>query len=207
MSRLADTLILFDWNGTIVLDADRSRLALNGVLSKRGLPALTPSEFGSRFRLPMGELFEDLGVDATELVESEAEWNLAMSGADPRGRPGTVAALLALHAEGCSLGVVSAAARATIAVDMASLRLPAVFDVLRAGVADKAAVLDEERGTRPRALYVGDTVYDIGSARAAGFRAIGVTGGYTAPQHLIDAGAEAIVHDLRELEVLLARTP
>lgn len=201
--RLDDTHILFDWNGTIVLDADRARLALNGVLATRGLPELTTAEFGQRFRLPMHGLFGDLGVAAAEFDDSEEEWNRAMAGSDPRGRAGTAEALLSLYARGASLGVVSAAARSAIAFDLGSLDLPPVFDVVRGSVADKAAVLAEERGTRPRAFYVGDTVYDMECALAAGYRAVGVARGYTAPERLLEAGAIAVIDDLRELEGLV----
>jgi phosphoglycolate phosphatase len=203
MTRLDDTIILFDWNGTIVLDADRARLALNGVLATRGLPELTTAEFGQRFRLPMHGLFEDLGVSASEFGDSEEEWNRAMAGSDPRGRPGTAEALLGLYSSGASLGVVSAAARSAIAFDLGSLDLPPVFDVVHGGVADKAAVLAAERGMRPTALYVGDTVYDMECALASGYRPVGVSGGYTAPDRLLEAGAIAVIDDLRELAALL----
>ena len=37
---LADTMLLFDWNGAIVVDSDRAHAALNAVLARRGLRTL-----------------------------------------------------------------------------------------------------------------------------------------------------------------------
>jgi phosphoglycolate phosphatase len=55
------------------------------------------------------------------------------------------------------------------------------------------------------AVVVGDTVFDIEMARAAGVRAIGVAWGYHQPAALIDAGADAMVGHFRELVPTLDR--
>ena len=50
-----------------------------------------------------------------------------------------------------------------------------------------------EAGARPNdTVMIGDTVYDIEMARAAGCRALGVAWGYHAPHELLAAGAEAV---------------
>lgn len=201
MTALDRAVVLFDWNGTIVLDADRARTALNGVLSSHGLPLLGVHEFAERFRLPMRDLFSDLGIAEPELARSEADWNLGMLGAHPIAREGASTGLAALAASGARIGIVSAASDLSIAADLGALALPVRWDLVRGSVADKAAVLREERGSS--AFYVGDTVYDIESALAAGFRAVGVSGGYTAPSRLRDAGAEWIISSLDELPHLV----
>ena len=48
-------------------------------------------------------------------------------------------------------------------------------------------------------IVVGDTVFDLEMARAAGARAIGVAWGYHAPSALIDAGADAIIEKFADL--------
>lgn len=204
MTRLDDTVVLFDWNGTIVLDADRARQALNSVLGRRGLLPLDSTQFADRFRLPMKELFRDLGIAEDDLARCEAQWNRGMLGAEPRARAGASRALGGLRTAGALIGVVSAASAVSIDSDLAALGLDVDWDVVRGGVADKVAVLRAERGDRSRAFYVGDTAYDIESACAAGYRAIGVSGGYTSPERLLDAGAELIVADLGELMEIVA---
>ncbi|GAB3617372.1 HAD family hydrolase [Okibacterium endophyticum] len=205
MRRLDDTTILFDWNGTIVLDADRARDALNGVLAARELPGLDAQQFGDRFLLPMRELFSGLGVERHQLADAEAEWNLGMQAGEPVARAGLREMLVGMHHAGARLGIVSAASEASIATDLRALRLPDLWACVHGGVADKPRVLREERRGRAGAIYVGDTVYDMTSAVSAGYRAIGVTDGYTSAERLLAAGAELIVSDLRKLEDLFER--
>lgn len=58
-----------------------------------------------------------------------------------------------------------------------------------------------EAGAEPAdTIMVGDTVFDIELARAAGVRSIGVGWGYHAPAHLLKAGAGALIHDYAELD-------
>jgi len=61
-----------------------------------------------------------------------------------------------------------------------------------------------EAGTQPAdTVMIGDTVFDIAMARAAGCRAIGVAWGYHAPEELLEAGAEAVAESAAELEDLI----
>lgn len=207
MRRLDDTTILFDWNGTIVLDAERARGSLNDVLDRRSLRRLDPKQFGDRFRLPMKELFRELDIAEPELADAEREWNVGILDGEPAGRLGLIDALVELDREGARLGVISAASVDTIKADQERLGLPYLWACLRGGATDKVRVLREERGGRAHAIYVGDTAYDMTSAREAGYRAVGVAEGYTSPRVLRRAGAEAIITDVRELAVLLEITP
>lgn len=203
MRRLDDTTILFDWNGTIVLDAERARGSLNDVLDRRSLRRLDPKQFGDQFRLPMRQFFHDLGVTEPELAEAEQEWNVGMLQGAPTARFGLIGALNELDREGARLGVISAASVDTIRADQERLGLPDFWACVRGGASDKVRALREERGGRSHAIYVGDTAYDMTSAREAGYRAVGVAGGYTSPRVLRDAGAEAIITDALELAIFL----
>jgi phosphoglycolate phosphatase len=61
-----------------------------------------------------------------------------------------------------------------------------------------------EAGAAPvRTVMIGDTVYDIEMARAAGCRAIGVAWGYHDPAELLAAGAEAVAEAPAHLGELL----
>lgn len=61
-----------------------------------------------------------------------------------------------------------------------------------------------ETGVAPGlAFMVGDTTYDVRMARAAGARAIGVAWGYHPAAALLEAGAERVIADFRDLEQLI----
>jgi len=196
---LDDVMVLFDWNGTVVIDGDRARDALNGVLLRRGLDELTVPQFATRFRLPMGEMFAELGVDAGSLLVAESEWNAHMASETTRLRAGALTAFAALHGSGAWLGVVSAASAEAVDFDRATLAVPNVFGSVEAPVVDKVAALDAHRHRRSRAFYVGDTAYDMRSALAAGYVPVGVAGGYAPVDVLHEAGAAYVIEDLGEL--------
>ncbi|WP_241978826.1 HAD family hydrolase [Cryobacterium sp. Hh7] len=196
---LADTIVMFDWNGTVVLDADRARASLNSVLAARSLGTLNSEEFSQRFRLPMRRMFRDLGVQPLDLDEAEAEWNYQMTQTSTCLRAGVNAAFLELSAAGAWLGVVSAASAAAVQFDQRSLSVPSVLDAVDSEVADKVVQLSKHRDRRNRAFYVGDTAYDMRSATAAGYIPIGVAGGYSTEDVLWEAGAVHIVESLREI--------
>ena len=61
-----------------------------------------------------------------------------------------------------------------------------------------------EAGAEPvDTVMIGDTVFDIAMARAAGCRAIGVAWGYHAAEELLEAGADAVAATAAELEDLI----
>jgi phosphoglycolate phosphatase len=63
-----------------------------------------------------------------------------------------------------------------------------------------------ETGVAPRdAVMIGDTVFDIEMARAAGVAAIGVSWGYHPPAELRAAGADVVIEDFAQLRALLDR--
>lgn len=201
---LADTMVMFDWNGTVVLDADRARSSLNSVLVARLLGTLNSEEFSQQFRLPMREMFRDLGVHSLNLDEAEAEWNYQMTQTSTCLRAGTNAAFLELSEAGAWLGVVSAASAEAVDFDQRSLSVLPVLNTVDAKVSDKVAQLSKHRNRRNRAFYIGDTAYDMHSASAAGYIPIGVSGGYSPENVLREAGAVHIVKSLREILTIVS---
>jgi phosphoglycolate phosphatase-like HAD superfamily hydrolase len=75
------------------------------------------------------------------------------------------------------------------------------------GTGDKAQALSSRRPDRAQAAYIGDTEYDMHSARAAGFVPIGIAGGYCAADRLHAAGAHAVIDDLEDLPDQLDNLP
>lgn len=65
------------------------------------------------------------------------------------------------------------------------------------------AALFEASAAPADAIMVGDTIFDIAMARAAGVRAIGVAWGYHEPDELLEAGAVDVAESSAELERLI----
>jgi phosphoglycolate phosphatase len=201
---LGDTMVLFDWNGTVVVDADRAMAALNAVLARRGLPMLGEAEFSVRFRLPLSELFGRLGVAAVELPAAEHEWSEALETSRAHLREGAADCLAELDRAGAWLGVVSAASPAAVRFDQRSLAVPSVWKSVDAAVSDKYPLLVRHRAIRPVAYFVGDSADDMRCASAAGYTPVGVTDAHIDPKTLRSAGAVHVIGSLGELLAIVA---
>lgn len=202
---LEHTMVLFDWNGAVVIDADRARAAVNTVLVRRGLPPLGETEFSVRFRLPLSELFEQLGVAPEDRDDAEREWSEALAGTRAHLRDGAADALTALAASGAWLGVVSAASAAAVRFDQRALAVPAVWNSVDVAVPDKFELLLRHRPLRANAYFVGDSTADLRCASAAGYTAIGVTDAVACdPRTLRAAGAVHVIASLDELLPLVS---
>lgn len=194
---LADTLVLFDWNGTLVADTDRAVRATNALLAERGLTALTDDEFRSRWVLPMRAFLQGLGAEDADAAEQC--WNRALAAEPAPLRPDAHSTLDTLRARGARLGVISAAGVQAVDGDLRNTGLYDRFDVVIAGCAAKTEALLDQRPTRPRAFYIGDTEYDIRSAHAAGYLAVAITGGYRPADALAAVRPDAVIDHLDQL--------
>lgn len=197
-------LVVFDWNGTIVDDVERAALATEIVLSRRGGPVFRREEFRDRFRLPLGAFFTELGVERHDLVEAEAEWSEALGRSKAPLSAGVPAMLEALLHRGVRLGVVSAAAQASVLLDARAGGVAELFDFVDGGRSDKSAVLRELAAAHDGWMaYVGDTEYDMASAIAAGAHPIGYGGGYRPGESLRQAGASVVIEEMSQLPRVL----
>ncbi len=64
MTGRVDTII-WDFNGTLVDDVDPALAAINRMLSRRGLPAVTRDVYRSVFGFPLSDYYRKLGVDVS----------------------------------------------------------------------------------------------------------------------------------------------
>ena len=133
-----------------------------------------------------GALAEPLYAGIAELIAAlvDAGWTLAVAtGKSRRG----LDHCLAQH------GLTARFASLQTADDHPSKPHPAMID----------AALAETGMDRADAVMIGDTVFDIDMAAAAGVRAIGVAWGYHTVQELRDAGAAAVAASPAQLWELL----
>lgn len=198
--------VAFDWNGTLIDDADRARTAANVVLGRRKLPSLEADAFHEGFCLPLSRWFAALGVEAHDLGGAVHEWNEEVRIRPARLAPGSLQTVRSLRSQGARLGIVSAADATAVRKDLDEVGLTELVDFVVGGADPKRKALRDLAQLAPNRLaYVGDTEYDILEAKAAGAWAIGYADGYRPASALAAAGADFVIDRFSELPGLLIR--
>ena len=148
-------------------------------------------------------MFRALAIPDDEVLAAERHWNTEMAASTASCRPGAISTLQQLRDGGAHTGVVSAVGAGALWADLDHLQVGDLLDSVIAGTRDKVSALRARRADRRRAVYVGDTEYDMRCALLAGFTAIGIPGGYCDPDRLLAAGAAIIIGELPELVPIL----
>ena len=212
---------LFDLDGTLLDSLADIATAMNHALALHGLPT-HPLPAYQRFvgegvrvlvqrAVPAGRESLQEAVLAS-YKERYAECMLEQT----RTFPGIPALLERLAAEGLKLAVLSnksdESTRKLVAALLPDIPFGAVYGE-RAGVPRKpdptaALALAAELGVPPAACaFIGDTPIDMGTARAAGMYAVGVTWGFRSVEELRAHGVQALASTADELLEVLRRAP
>jgi phosphoglycolate phosphatase len=200
-------LIVCDWNGTVVDDAQRGMASTNAVLQQFDLPEQDLRSFRASFRLPLAQYFAALGVPASFVSDAVRIWNNELARHPARLRPGVEAFLERAAAGSASVGVVSAARRSVVSADAKKLGVLHRLEFVRGDVTAKVDVLRElVAASDGQVAYIGDTEYDIRAASEAGAVPFGIAGGYRPAPALRKAGAKVVARSFSALadELLLS---
>ena len=213
--------IVFDLDGTLVDSVGDIRVAINRVLAAAGRSALdrktVVSFVGDGARQLVARAFEATGgAEPDRVLDRHYRDFLDAYEAEPialtRPYPGAMQALLALKAEGRSLGVCTNKPDALTVAVLSRLGLAAHFDAIvgpdrvarrKPDPAPLISTLDAMGAGPGDAVMVGDSINDVEVARAAGVPVLCVTFGYArgAPE---DLGADALIGHFRELPAAIA---
>ncbi|HEV2034689.1 MAG TPA: HAD family phosphatase [Candidatus Dormibacteraeota bacterium] len=155
---------------------------------------------------------EAIDSERAEEIDKRAGDIYSELNTDPKGLPGAIELLRALDDHGLLWAVATSSRREQVDASINALALarrPLIIDgsqVKRAKPApDLLLMAARELGVEPsRGWYVGDAIWDMQAARAAGMPAIGVVGGSATAEELAEAGASFTVKDLTELIPLLS---
>jgi phosphoglycolate phosphatase len=213
--------IVFDLDGTLVDTAPDLTAALNHALSTLGRAPVDPASVRHMVGHGARKLLEN-GLAATggstpELVEAGVtpflDYYATHICAGSRPYPGVEAAMDALTAAGSTLAVCTnkpqALADALIAALGWTARFAAVVgaDSVPARKPDPGhldATLAAAGGSRASCVFVGDSIVDVGTARAAGVPVIAVSFGFS-DRPVEDLGADAVIDHYDELLAAMSR--
>lgn len=212
-------LIVFDCDGTLVDSQAAICAAMAAGFACADLPPPDRNAVRRIVGLSLPQALLHLAPDAGEAVRLRALEGYKASFRTARSRgalkeplyPGMEALLRRLAERGRALGVATGKSDPGLQACLTRHGVRDLFVTLQ--TADRhpskphPAMLEAalfEAGAPPgAAVMVGDTVFDIAMARAAGVRAVGVAWGYHDPAELIAAGACGVARTSEELERLI----
>lgn len=196
--------IIWDWNGTLLDDAWLCIEIMNGMLTRRGLPGLTPSRYETIFDFPVEGYYRALGydfeADPFETLSDEfmGQYNARMF--ECPLHDGAREALAAAGRLGFTQSVLSAMHEKQLLRLLDHLGVRDLFtDIV--GLPDHHARGKVETGKRwiagqaipPGAmLFVGDTTHDYEVAAALGVDAALVHSGHHSRARLAATGARLL---------------
>ena len=220
MAKSAETrLAVFDCDGTLADGQAAICTAMETAFSDVGLLAPPRASVRRIVGLSLPVAIRQLAPDIPDAQVAEAveAYKSAFRAARQDGSlheplfDGIAPMLHRLHEAGWVLGLATGKSHRGLTSLLAANRLTPLFATLHTAdhypskphpamlEAAMAATLALPSGT----LMIGDTVYDMHMASAAGARAIGVGWGYHEPDELLAAGAIAVAATTRDLERMI----
>jgi pyrophosphatase PpaX len=209
--------VLFDLDGTLI---DSVRLILDSyhhTLAAHGLPARTDEDWLRGVGTPLHVQFAEWGQDPATLdalIATYREYNLANHDRVVTVYPGVVAAVEAIRAAGLRTGLVTSKNRKGALRGLALVKLERMMDVLVCAdevtrpkphpepVEKAIALLGADPDTT---VYVGDSIHDMHSGRAAGVRTAAALWGPFSRSHLEDAIPDYWLETPADLVALIGR--
>lgn len=210
------SLIIFDWDGTLMDSTGRIVSCLAAAAADVALPALPPDRLCSIIGLGLFEAIRDLYPDADEplvhaMRERYAVHFIAAEVQPSALFPGVLETLAALRGQGIQLAVATGKSRRGLDRVWGSTGLGAWFDSSRCAdesrskpQPDMVLELLAELGHAPeRALVVGDTSFDLEMAERAGVDRVGVLYGAHPRERLLAHRPLALLEQIEGLLPLI----
>lgn len=206
-------LFCFDWSGVISDDKSPVHETTMRILEEEGIARIGLEDF---FALPPRSLKQFLfeqGIDISQKeiddrfveVYQEVVENLTFF---PMLYPDVPMALETLKGRNAFIVVVSAHAKSCLEKEIDAYRLRRYFSEIYGGTShDKSKGLRQiclnYRISLKRAVMIGDTIFDIRSAKEVGMHALALFRGYNSYQMLAEEKPEILVETLRDLMIAL----
>jgi len=198
--------VIWDWNGTLLDDAQACAAAINMMLERRSLPGVTLRQYREIFDFPVRNYYLKLGFDFSkdqwDDVAVEYHKAYAITSASSPLRKGTRAALDALKAGGIGISVLSACEMRLLKRTLDERGISGYFDHIyglddlyaHSKLALGHAMLKNTGYSPSQTLMVGDTTHDFDVATAMGISCILMSGGHQAESKLASLGCPVVRH-------------
>ena len=205
------TTIIWDWNGTLLDDAEICREAINKMLKMRHLQDLSLEKYREVFTFPVIEYYKEVGFDFTiekwEPVAMEFI-NLYLSALPSCGlTPFAAKTLETFKLKGYRQAIISAMQHDALQKSVSALGIFEYFDYI-GGIGDHygGGKIDNARNyfnharlNPDKITLIGDTIHDSEVAAELGCRCVLVATGHQSFQRLSNTGLQ-VIHNLSEID-------
>lgn len=212
-------LLVFDFDGTLADTGSAILPTIAQTLAALGRTGPPGEDFIQYIGLPLAKIFElalgtrdeKLTAQAVRIYRERFPANCQTS---VRLFPGVKDSLRELREAGLMLAIASSRGKASLLALADFLGITADFaciageeDVARPKPAPDMAEFVATRTGIPaaRAMFIGDTVFDIACGKAAGMRTCGVAYGNHSGARLMDAGADHVIDTFSALPALIRK--
>jgi phosphoglycolate phosphatase len=208
------TTIIWDWNGTLLDDAEICREAINKMLKVRNLPELSLSTYRDVFTFPVIEYYKEVGfnfdIEEWEPIAMEFT-NLYLSALPSCGlTPFAAKTLETFKLKGYRQAIISAMQHEALLKSVSALGIFEYFDYIggigdhyAGGKIDNAWNYFTQAGLSPEKItLIGDTLHDSEVAAGLQCKCILVATGHQSYQRLTKAGLQ-VNNNLSEIDSVL----
>jgi len=209
-------LVVFDWNGVLIADAQATVDTDNHLLKSFGRPPLTMTKYRNIFTMPVKDFFLALGfseremkVGAKKIQETfHAQYEPRIAGV--RTRAGAKELLAWLSRKKIECIILSNHTLHSIEAHAERLGIRRYFSQIIGNdmyatmhgknKAEKLVnLVKKSRYKQKEVLIIGDSPEEAEAGKLAGVRSVGITGGYYSTRRLKDANPDYLIHNLRDL--------
>ena len=196
--------VFWDWNGTLLDDANFCSSVINGILNKHGLPSLSYKKYRETFDFPVRTYYERLGLSGKgvsfeqtsfEFIENyQRGWRVCSLQHKAKST------LAKIHSLGLPQSIITAGKEGLLHgfVEHHDLTryfggLIGVDHIYASGKVERAMQYMESLGLGPgQVLLIGDTVHDSEVASAIGAKVLLYSNGHHPREKLENTGSPVI---------------
>jgi phosphoglycolate phosphatase len=205
-------LVVFDWSGVISDDRRPVYEANMDVLSQYGKPVMSFEEWLPNTTMTPIEFFNNNGIfdDPQVLFNLYKKYfdEVGKKGMRPTVYPDAYQTLKYLKDINKTLVVLSSHPEENLKNEAILYRLAAFFSNIKGSCRDKVQglkdICSEMTIGRKNTLYIGDTIYDVRSAKQAGVISAAVCQGYHVEKRLAAENPDILLENLSELRRYLS---
>ncbi len=200
--------VILDWSGVLCDDLSDIYKAEMGVFKHFGLKPISLEEYRDIAELPWKSFYRKRSIEDFEKVTEVFLSGLSANGIAGKPMPGAGEALKWMHDRGIKLAVLSAKSREFLVKECKVFGFDGMISEIER-IEDKRNAINllvaRLGSEKENALFAGDMVHDIETAKHAGIKSVAVLSGYDTREKLEKAKPDFILHDISQLPALIEK--